>query len=447
MSAQQEHESQLPSRETKSHARDQKAAAVAQARDVTSRDLFGQILSDPDNLDLNFQHARNRIARGDLRSAAATLERMLLIDPSLARVRLLYGVVLFRLDNLDEAERTFNKVREMKIPPSLRNEVDDYLRQIQLRRKRTRFLASLSVGYQFDTNRNASPSSKQRLLSGAVTSVTGTSRKRRDTSVIGIQHVEVTQDIGTQAGHQLFGALDHYLAEQTSADDLDLQSFSAEIGGILKNPWVQFTPSVFTDHIQLSRETFLRTQGVSFLFDRPVTPKLELQGGVRWGREDFTGIHENTSAPERRGDSTSLWGGGSYTLHPRLLATLVGSYTDKDAKTPYQDYDAPGLQTTQTLLLGKGQFLTHAFTFGINRYDDPDHAIVGRTRRDKQYRFRVTYGAPVSLFLGERILPRSFTKDLTLTLTFEQFHSASKIRNYTYSNSKISGMLTKTVQF
>lgn len=427
--------------------RAQKAAAAAKAYDATSRALFEQILSDPDNPDLNFQYARNRIARGDLRSAAATLERMLLIDPTLARVRLLYAVVLFRLDNLDEAERAFRKVLEVKVPPSLRNEVDDYLQRIQLQRKRTRFSATLSVGYQFDTNRNASPSSKQRLLSDAVSSVTGTSRRRRDTSVIGIQQVEVTRDLGMQAGHQLFGSFNHYLAEQTAVDDLDLASFSAEMGGILKHPWVQFTPSVFADHIQLSRETFLRSQGVNFLFDRPVTPKLEAQGGVRWAREDFTGINENTSAPERRGASLSLWGGGSYTLHPRLLVTLVGSYTDKDAKAPYQDYDGPALQAAQTLLLGKGQFLTHAFTFGINGYDDPDLAISGRHRRDKQYRFRVTYGAPVSLFLGERFLPRSFTKDLTLTLTLEQFHSDSKIRNYTYSNSKIAGMLTKKVQF
>jgi Flp pilus assembly protein TadD len=70
-------------------------------REVTYED----VLANPDNIDLNFAYAQVQIARGDLKNAAATLERILLIEQDLPRVRLLYAIVLFRLDNLDEAER------------------------------------------------------------------------------------------------------------------------------------------------------------------------------------------------------------------------------------------------------------------------------------------------------------------------------------------------------
>ena len=46
---------------------------------------------------------RAQIRRGDVRGAGATLERILLMRPDLPRIRLLYAIVLYRLDNLDEA--------------------------------------------------------------------------------------------------------------------------------------------------------------------------------------------------------------------------------------------------------------------------------------------------------------------------------------------------------
>src|SRR5258708_394205 len=65
---------------------------------------YADILRDPDNVDLNYRYALGLIGKGNLRGASATLERITLIDPSLAKVHLLYGVVLFRLDNLNDAE-------------------------------------------------------------------------------------------------------------------------------------------------------------------------------------------------------------------------------------------------------------------------------------------------------------------------------------------------------
>ncbi len=92
---------EVPAREAAAEADAKEAAAAARARRalephdaVTLADVF----ANPDNLDLNFRYAKAQIARGDLLGAAATLERILLINPDLTRARLLYGIVLFRLD-------------------------------------------------------------------------------------------------------------------------------------------------------------------------------------------------------------------------------------------------------------------------------------------------------------------------------------------------------------
>ena len=164
--SQQESEREVPPRELEAQTEIQKAAAAAKARAAVEGEevAYEQILADPDNIDLNLRYARSQIARADLKGAAATLERILLVNPDLAQVRLLYGIVLFRLDNMEESERMLKSVLALPTQPTLRDEVEEYLRQIRLRRKMTRWLASLSVGFQFDTNRNAAPSSKQQLV-------------------------------------------------------------------------------------------------------------------------------------------------------------------------------------------------------------------------------------------------------------------------------------------
>ena len=57
---------------------------------------YQQVLADPDNIDLNIRYALTQIRDGNVRGAGATLERILLIRPDLASVRVLFAIVLFR---------------------------------------------------------------------------------------------------------------------------------------------------------------------------------------------------------------------------------------------------------------------------------------------------------------------------------------------------------------
>ena len=99
---------------------------------------YAEVLGNPDNIELNVRFALTQIRQGNVRGAGATLERILLIAPNIAEIRILYAVVLFRLDNLDEAEREMKMVLELPLSPELRGQIDDYLAQIETRRKRTR---------------------------------------------------------------------------------------------------------------------------------------------------------------------------------------------------------------------------------------------------------------------------------------------------------------------
>ncbi|MBI4597822.1 MAG: tetratricopeptide repeat protein [Candidatus Omnitrophica bacterium] len=446
----QETESEVPARETAAKTKAKQVAEEARARlAVETREpvTFAQVLADSDNIDLNFRYAKAQVARGDVLGAAATLERILLLDPSLAHVRLFYGIVLFRLDNLDEAERTLKGIRDQPMPSSLRQEIDDYLRQIRRRRQATRWSSSLSLGYGFDTNRNASPSSKHRLFSDAALGVPDSSKKRRDTSLLVIQNIDVAHDLGVQAGHQLIGSFNYFLGEQTAADDLDLQAFAFEVGGVFKHWLAEATSTGFSDHIMLSRETYLRTRGVRTLLTRNLAKRFQTFLSTEWAREEYRGITENAVAGERTGDRVTINGGGEYALSPTMRLAGSLAYEKKNAKVDYWRYDGWGLTGSHTWLLGRGQFLINSIGFDVNLYDGPDRAISAQTRQDKELRVRVTYGAPLALFGAGKILPKLVYDNLTATFTFEQFRALSNITNYTYSNSKYLMMLTKKVEF
>ena len=116
--AAQETESEVPARETTAESEATEAAQASGHRAAlqpTDAVTYEQVLADPDNVELNFRYARAQVARGDLRGASATLERILMTDPSLAQARLFHAIVLLRLDSLQDASRELTLIRGLEI--------------------------------------------------------------------------------------------------------------------------------------------------------------------------------------------------------------------------------------------------------------------------------------------------------------------------------------------
>ena len=95
---------------------------------------FADVLANPDDIQLNFLWAQTQMADGRLTGAAATLERILLIQPELQRVRLMYALVLFRLGSLQEAESEFRLLRSQQRSAAMRKEIDAYLKKTRKKR-------------------------------------------------------------------------------------------------------------------------------------------------------------------------------------------------------------------------------------------------------------------------------------------------------------------------
>lgn len=437
-------------RETRGVKQVDKTAEKSKEKESTDKFKTGvtyeDILKDPDNITLNARYAQDQIARGELLSAAATLERILMVNPNLPDVRLLYAVVLYRLDSLNEAQKEINTLKKVTLPPEIRDQLSEYEKKIKYRKRRTHFGLRQSNGWGYDTNRNASPHSKTQLFFDNALPTQGTNVRRPDTHFLNVTSVDITHDLGFQAGHSVFGNFTYFLQEQTNVHSLNLGSFQYELGGTYKGYYFNFTPSFYYNYLFLSDQSFLRSQGGSFLFDRDLSKKLNAFYNFRMERQDFMNISENNDSYNRKGPEFDHIWGINYMLCPTMRWSSNIGYSEKLAKQKYYAYNRISLNNTHTWILPKGQFVINTLSAYFDNYPSPEFSVSNMHRHDNTIRYRVTYGIPVGTIFFDRILPKPL-KDIVFTVSYEYYHALSSITNYTYTNNKIEGLLTKRMEF
>lgn len=409
---------------------------------------FDEILRSPNDAELNFRYAQQQVKSDDLLGAAGTLERILISHPELHEVRLFYAVVLFRLDNLIDAGNELDKLETVPLSGDLKAQVKIYQNEIKKRKRKTHLSLTQSNGFQYDDNRNASPSSKRVLFSDFPVNTADSTRRHPDSSFLDITTVEVEQDLGTQAGHQLIGSFTHFLQEQKHINSLDLGSFQYDLGALIKTKWFDFTPTYSGSHVFLSDENYLRTSAANFNFRRVITPKWDTTAAFRAEHQDFLPIEENQAARNRTGWEETASGGTSYTLPWNMKVGMGILYSHKDSREKFETYDRVMIRPYHIWLLGRGQFLINSMDAAFDVYEHADTAVAGRIRHDKAMRYRLTYGVPLSTLLVGigKYLP-SMIGDITASATYEYYRVLSNITNYTYSNNKVQAMLTKKWEF
>lgn len=423
------------------------AGAAEKLRPLESgeRVTYADVLKNPDDVELNYLYAQSQVANGELRGAASTLERILLVDPNLARVRLLYAVVLFRLDNLSEAEREFETVSRLPMPENLREEVDRYLEEIALRKKATRLAASVGGGMQWDSNRNAGPLGDEVLfLDTPFDLIEG--QAAADWSGILLTTFRAQHDLGFDEGHLLTGALQLYGQKQINQTELDLGSVSGEFGGLYRTPWFDVQPLAFGSYLNLAGESYVSAAGGGARIFRRFSQKIEASARFRGAYEFFEPLDRSPITEERRGPRYEAGLGAAYNPLPLLRLDAAASYVNKQADADFYTYQGPLAALSATYLLGQGQFLLGSFLFEWDSYQGPEEIISYRTRRDLNYLGRITYGAPLGFLLGFLSPPKA-VRDTVFTLNGEYLYVDSNIRNYTYDNWRVSLLFTKSFDF
>lgn len=416
---------------------------------------YADVLKDPDNVDLNFRYAKSQIAAGNVRGAAGTLERILLVTPDLPQIRLTYAIVLYRLDNIAEAEREFLRLKKLKMADSLRAEIDRFVAAIEQRRKKTKYKVQVSFGLKRDSNVNAAPRSHSALAAGLAFAPVGRAQKQPDFAVLGLVSGEIRQDLGRQARDEIIISGSYFHDEQFAIDTQDLQSGSADVALRLLYENFVFTPKFSYVNLRLSREKFFSGYAAELRFDRRnVVPAWGIDGHFlgRGTRENFHQIFETTSGLQQTGFRWEWEAGLNKQFSPKHRVDVAAKFTRKLPQSfAPNDYRGYKIGLRHTWVLSGGQFLLTNGSYEAKLYKRADPGVTPfQVRHDNLVRLSVTYGATVGFLFDKLDFKHVYfdaLRDFTWTVTGELTEQASNIVNFSYSNRRAQTMLSKSWNF
>lgn len=450
-------------------------AAISAMNDPSCPDVtFADILANPDDTALNVCYARSQIQDGNVRGAAATLERVLLIAPDAINVRLLYAIVLFRLDTVDEAEREFLEVADGDIPPEVRAQIDDFLSEIERRRKKVKQTATISFGMYTATNRNSAPDSETQLAVGiGVPIALEENRPNMDIGYLTIFGYDFAYDPGLQNQHEIFGGVDLFADTLAERHDLDVHALNMDVGVRLRFPGFTITPRAFLSNMRLEWAKFYQSEGFELRIDHKHKivgadlPLLDTWASFSAQDEDYHNTPSFQTLTLRNGPKYNTKIGFGMLVHPEHYVAFKGGAEFKssapdnannaDARVfSYKYYDA---ELSHTWLLGDGRFLLSSLMMGWRDYKAADSLIVGATgqqRFEQPNRVSMTYGLPLVDVAGDSWIPagvnvndalQEFFNGSTLALSGEMFYQRSNITNFQYSSRRVQALLTRKLDF
>ena len=185
--------------------------------------LFAQMLERPTDLDLMFSFAAVAARLGNYEAAISTLERMLLLNPDLARVKLELGMLYFHIASYAVAQSYFQAViADLHVPATVKQNAQLYLAQIDKLTSLNHFAGSITAGFRSQTNANVGPSSNQVVAFGVPAILNNTFVTQPDWNVFGSTYLTDSYDLLPDKSVTWDTTLQGYYAYQFTLHELNL---------------------------------------------------------------------------------------------------------------------------------------------------------------------------------------------------------------------------------
>lgn len=371
-------------------------ASASAASAATNAPTFEQIMQAPDDVDLNIAYARSMADSGQLLGAAAALERVLMLKPNAASVRLLYAVVLYRLDDLQGANAQLALVDGAQLPPLERAELEKYRRVVNSGRKNTKFNGQLSAGFAYNSD-----------ALGALEALFDNTGKI-------VPHKSGTQAVFSGAldgstklndDFELYGILAGFSRSDVSGPDDRLQYISGEIGlkqTLLKGSW---QIGAIANNYWLLGNSYLSEYGGRALATWNPNTSITLNASFEAVSQDFRDplidLFKSFLGGTGDGARYAIQGGATYRMdaHSSLRATV--GYEMKDAGYRPFAYNAPFVGAGYRGLLGSGVYLDIQADYRWVDYRAVDKIFLSplkTKRQDRSESIRASLGVPLSAF-------------------------------------------------
>jgi hypothetical protein len=384
------------------------------ATEKAHQSALDDMLLDIANPQKSFNYVQSAVELGDLRGAIAALERMLLINPSLANIQLELGVLYLRLGNAPLARyHIAQALRAQNVPTVVRTRAERYLAAAGADSQRNFLRGMFSIGYRYDSNANSGPGSPfvtvyDPFLQTAVTAqLSANALKKSDSSL---------QTSGRLFDSYAFGggnSWDSNLAftGSTYHDLKDLNQWSVNLdtgptivaGATNKNQF-QVRPYVAGGYSWIDGSSYLHSYGGGVSLRDVIDDRSIAALQLQLLRQDFQDLPTRLLS-DRNGNYGNVDFSQTWQLGRTQIGLLV-SGENAHAVTDYQSYNRYGGGLTARVYLGGGGTLApwsiwaNALRHQTN-YKAPDPLIdPSKKRRDGRTDTIIGCDVPVSRYLS-----------------------------------------------
>lgn len=400
---------------------------------------FEHMLQDPANLDKSFKYAELGIQVGDYEAAITALERMLLYNPDLPRVRLELGVLYFRLGSYAIARSYLTRaVVGENVPDDVRARVAVFLDEIDNRLSNHRFSGSVYGGMRYQTNANSGPERAAIRLLDTEAVLDGEFVAKVDWNAFVSTSFRHVYDPQSHSGDVLETDLLVYVSRQTNQHQLDLVFSEITVGprGQFLREYIEnasWRPHIVGSMVNLDASPYYYTWGAGVDIDKQLTTIANGSVSASYVQKSYRADAGRSTARLQSGAEADFEANLRIQVSDSLLFTWTAGFTNLDTED--------SLHANTEYSFGLGATMRHAppkyidryidtgpWTTSLsgttlsNRYHAPDSSIdTFKKRRDREYRASLLTSIPIK-------------KSWSVTTTVSRTSVGSNFLNYSYNN-------------
>jgi len=413
------------------------AAANKSEQDKQYDAAFQEMLRQPANLDVLFRFAAIATQTGDLEGAISALERMLLINPNLPRVRLELGVLYFRLGSYEVAREYLDgALKSPNVPAEVRTRAEQYMAQIENQQKASHLHGEAFLGFRYQSNANLGPATSSVRLFGQTANLNQSAVGGPDWGAVSTVQLRHTYDFGTQDKATLETFFTGYANRQFQLSAANVSLVDLTIGPrfqILSSSFEDVTvkPLLAGGAIWVNDTPYYASWGGGVEVNSMLSDRLRNISTVIWRRHD----NQDTSYLP----TNSLFRGTEYsatTVFPFDITQIVSLFASGSTQrflsdlAPWQSYQLWGLGGGMNF-----RFLDPVLKTGLPwnvsltasnqwwHYDAPDPTVDPTTYRDQ------------SDFIVNLTLAVPFDERTTFSVSGGRFVRSATLPNYAFENN------------
>jgi hypothetical protein len=413
----------------------QQVAQDPAALEAAYERLFAEMLRDPTNLDIMFRYADVATKLENYEAAIGALERMLLINPNLPRVKLELGVLYYRLGSYPIARRYFQgAVAGDNVPPEVRAKVDTFLARIADAESPHSLTAWVTLGLRYQSNANAAPADDQVKALGFDATLDDASLEDDDVNLFGQVRVRHAYDLD-EAGRTYWETnFQVYYAKQFELDELDLGYLELTTGPSFvlvadENGALRARPFALGNFVTLDDREHFGTLGGGVELVKPFGREVLTGAGYVYRHKKFFDTDAKPNNHEFTSDEHTLRASARYLPVPWLSLGAYGEYAFEDANAGFnsnEEWLAGGSVSFEYGAPVGPAMLPWSTSFTVEYvetdYDDPDPSVAPMVSRlDEEWRFTVS-------------TTMTLAKDLYATVLGRYTDNDSNLPNYRYDN-------------